>query len=753
MARYAILIASSQFPEEQRLEALRFPGNDVKGLDEILSSEDYGHFDETFVFENKPDSEVRRRINRTLREAGKDDMVLIYYSGHGKLNDTGHLYLATTNTVMIELESTSISVNEIKSFMDVSSSRKKVLILDCCYSGAVDKIFTRLRGGVDDQLQMISRGQGTCIMTASTGIQAAVEKEADKHGVFTKHIIEGIRTGKADLNKDGWITTDELYRYVYEHVCEGGCQEPMKWDLNIRGELVIAKSRKFSDRQEKIRDMLLDLARNRFFPDNYLAHALTVNSGEISDMRYARLLERFSDNRLEKWEFVADWRMLAESGKAGESAQVQESGEPEPESLVDGSAHEVTITDGTKVFISCANEDIDIAARLYGDLEKAGVIPWMDKNILAGQNRKLEIRKAIQESAYFLMLLSKNSVTKTGYFQKELKIALEMFDERPDSEIFLIPALLDECKPEDERIQDIQHVDLGADYEGGLNDILRVLCLGRETAEPGKPAEMKKEVSEPVAKKDEPAKYRERIINSIGMEFVLIQPGTFMMGSPEDEPERVAERETQHEVTLTKAFYMQTTQVTQGQWMTVMGKNPSSFKNGDDYPVESVSWNDAQEFIKKLNEKESVIYRFPTEAEWEYSCRSGTDTPFFFGRCLSTDQANYDGNYPMEGCPKGEYRKRTTPVASFEPNAWGLYDMHGNVWEWCRDWFDNYPSSAVTDPVGPDTGSDRVLRGGSWDFDAWFCRTAYRNWFAPGFGGRSYGFRLVLLPGQQVTGT
>ncbi|QTA82859.1 Sulfatase-modifying factor enzyme domain-containing protein [Desulfonema limicola] len=176
--------------------------------------------------------------------------------------------------------------------------------------------------------------------------------------------------------------------------------------------------------------------------------------------------------------------------------------------------------------------------------------------------------------------------------------------------------------------------------------------------------------------------------SEIKMKFVYIRPGEFMMGSPKDEPER-SDDEVLHKVILTKGFYMQTTPVTQAQWKAVMGSNPSRFKDGgDNCPVENVSWDDAQDFIKALNKTAGKQkYRLPTEAEWEYACRAGTKTPFYTGRCLGTDQANYDGNNPLKGCPKGIYRKKTTPVGSFPSNPWGLYDMHGNVWEWCQDWY------------------------------------------------------------------
>ena len=239
----------------------------------------------------------------------------------------------------------------------------------------------------------------------------------------------------------------------------------------------------------------------------------------------------------------------------------------------------------------------------------------------------------------------------------------------------------------------------------------------------------------------------EAFTNSIGMKFVLIPAVTFKMGSPVNERKRDID-ERHHEVTLTKGFYMQTTEVTQGQWRDIMGSNPSHFKNcGDDCPVEEVSWNDCQKFIRKLNQQEGTNkYRLPTEAEWEYACRAGTNTPFYFGNCLSTDQANYDGNHPMPGCSKGEWRNRIVPAGSFQPNAWGLYDMHGNVWEWCQDWKGEYSPGHVTDPTGPASGTYRVLRGGSWNRKSGYIRSANRDRANP--DGRKYntGFRVARTP-------
>ena len=225
--------------------------------------------------------------------------------------------------------------------------------------------------------------------------------------------------------------------------------------------------------------------------------------------------------------------------------------------------------------------------------------------------------------------------------------------------------------------------------------------------------------------------------------FVLIRGGECTMGSPTYEPERQS-NETQHQVRVSD-FYIGKYAVTQAEWESVTGTNPSHFK-GANLPVEQVSWDDCQAFIQALNRKTGQTYRLPTEAEWEYACRAGTTTPFNTGGNLTTEQANYDGNYPYNNNRKGQYRKQTVAVDSFEPNAWGLYNMHGNVWEWCSDWYGEYESGCVENPVGSKSGSPRVIRGGGWGGPAGSCRSAYRRGSPPGNRNDGVGFRLVFVP-------
>ena len=274
------------------------------------------------------------------------------------------------------------------------------------------------------------------------------------------------------------------------------------------------------------------------------------------------------------------------------------------------------------------------------------------------------------------------------------------------------------------------------------------------------------------------------VANSLGMEFFPIRPGSFVMGSP-DEENAGLDDEKQHQVTLTKKFYMQTTEVTVGhfrQFVEATGyktkaettggcyvstkggrwkkKRGSNWENPgfgeaaeshqtDDHPVTCVTWNDAQAFVEWLSNKEGKTYGLPTEAEWEYASRAGTNTPFSSGRCLSTDQANYGGVGPHFSDCEDVYRvnrKGPIKVASLAPNPWRLFDMHGNVSEWCQDWYGSYSEGPVTDPKGPSSGTDRVMRGGYWFTDAHGSRSAKRWRFLPNIPSNAIGFRLVMRP-------
>ncbi|MDR1086575.1 MAG: formylglycine-generating enzyme family protein [Deltaproteobacteria bacterium] len=226
--------------------------------------------------------------------------------------------------------------------------------------------------------------------------------------------------------------------------------------------------------------------------------------------------------------------------------------------------------------------------------------------------------------------------------------------------------------------------------------------------------------------------------NSIGVEFVLIPSGSFMMGADKNFEDASDDETPRHRVTISQPIYLGKYEVTQGEWVKVMGSNPSRFK-GRSNPVENVSWDDAIEFIRRLNQKEGHSrYRLPTEAEWEYAARAGSTSVYSFG-----EDAGQLGLYAWYD---GNSGRSTQPVGQKEPNAWGLYDIHGNVYEWVNDWYEEnyYRSSPGTNHAWPSSGFLRVLRGGSWNSSTRDCRSAYRSSGTPGSRGGDLGFRLAL---------
>ena len=254
-------------------------------------------------------------------------------------------------------------------------------------------------------------------------------------------------------------------------------------------------------------------------------------------------------------------------------------------------------------------------------------------------------------------------------------------------------------------------------------------------------------------------------IKGVEYTFHWCPAGSFVMGSPETETGRYSD-EPQHRVTLSRGYWLLETEVTQGMWESVMGTTAADQRDkrnkalqlsgiGADYPMYYVNWQECQEFIEKLSQEPEIPAGYklslPTEAQWEYACRAGTETQYNFGNVLNGDQANCDGNYPYGTSTKGSYLEGTAKVRTYAPNGWGLYDTHGNVWEWCLDGYDReyYAKSPAADPAGdpvePIAGSGRVLRGGGWDSDPGLCRSAYRGKYVLTDRYSCVGFRLALV--------
>jgi formylglycine-generating enzyme required for sulfatase activity len=403
-----------------------------------------------------------------------------------------------------------------------------------------------------------------------------------------------------------------------------------------------------------------------------------------------------------------------------------------------------------RIFLCHAREDKAQVREVYHRLKAIdGFEPWLDEeDLLPGQDWDYEIKRALKASDFILIFLSRNSVAKRGYVQREMKLALDALQEVPEGAIHTIPVRIDDCEVP-ESFRRYHWADLFA--LNGFDHIVRAIR-----------AEIAKQPGPTLPPSPQPSprsrRQKRRLVlvggvllcglitmlylvllgrtrgltNSLGMQFALIPAGKFQMGSTSgDEDEHPV-----HTVLISTPFYLGIHEVTQGQWEAVMGNNPSQFRGDANRPVEKVTWEEVQQFIDKLNTREGgTHYRLPTEAEWEYAARAGSTTAYSFG-----EDPYQLGKHAWYSENAGA---QTHPVGTLQPNAWGMYDMHGNVSEWVQDWFSLYSAEPVRDPQGPASGSIRVYRGGSWSHDARSCRSAYRFAYEPDYSFDYSGFRLL----------
>ncbi len=612
--RLAILIGSSKFDKEPlKARPLKCPERDVDGMRELLASAEFGVFGEVFVFKNSYHQAALDQIEEVLTAAARDDQVLIYYSGHGETDLPGRLYLTASNTDTKKLVATSIPIDTLRTMIENSSCRKIILILDCCFGGAVGKSF--VKGSVDEKLKELARGYGIYILTASTASQTALED--DDHGLLTKHIITGIKEGVA-TNKDGVISIDGLYRYVYAKVTGEGYQEPMRWALNVKGEdLIIARAAAVysAERLQAFRKLINELDTNEEIDEEIADQARRVIRANQPkrDKKLLELLDQLQKGEKSPGPFSSQWM---------------------------------------KAFVALSSGDQISEDRPTKQTE--------------GGTTNAPVPKPLEGKA-----------TNTP-----------------------------ETKPP----------------EGGATKALA----------PKRSITMELQGSAAGFTDD---------LNGVKLEMVYVAKGKFTMGSNVDDSEKPP-----HEVTV-PAFYIGKFQITQAQWKAVMGEKLKPGFKGDSLPMESVSWEDAKEFCSKLAQLNNKAYRLPSEAEWEYACRAGTTTEFAFGDSLSSEQANFNGDYPYGSAKKSIYREKTTPVGSFDPNAFGPYDMHGNVWEWCEDvWHGDYKESPIDGSAWLNDGDStyRIVRGGSWYNNGSRCRSAVRYHYPPGARFRFIGFRVVV---------
>jgi formylglycine-generating enzyme required for sulfatase activity len=648
MKKYAVLIGNSEFPDEpdkRKLPTLACPEQDVDDLAAVLADVNRGEF-EVLRLKNQASHLVLRKLQQTIKQLQADDLLLVYYSGHGKPNKNNILHLTTFDTVISELESTAIPIHRVYDIIATGKAKKIIIILDCCYSGAAGQGF---RGDINDGLQQLNNSRGTYLVTASTELQVAHENTSDGYGLFTKHLIAGLTTGAADKDGDGFISMNELYDYVHDKViAENPNQQPTKHVKDERGSLslIIAKSGRDSrkDRAEKIRLLLLEFEKQHEDIAEIKIEALVIAKTEMVklspvQLEKDQLLTDLLNDKIFLLSFVRTWDRLA-------TKPTEKPAKPKLPDIPVKKPHK------RKIILTISSMAVVFSLM--------GIGGWQ---FISSDNNKSSIAK------------TKTDPTPT---------------EKPET----------------------------------------------PTPNPSTTSALKDETI---------------TVKGVDFEMLDIKGGTFQMGSPATEPERGSD-EKQHEVTVSD-FQMGKYEVTQKQWQTIMDTNPSSFK-GDDLPVESVSWDDVQVFLSRLNqatEKTGHKFHLPTEAQWEYAARAGTNTPFYpydgKGDCITTTYANFDSNYDYNGCGANTKNsaEKTVKVGSYQANAFGLFDMAGNLWEWtCSAYVGQYDGNETKCISKNDANTRRVLRGGSWYDEPSNSRLAYRYSSTPDARNGTLGFRLAL---------
>ncbi|BDI14611.1 hypothetical protein ANSO36C_04130 [Nostoc cf. commune SO-36] len=639
--KIALLIGISEY--EPGLAALPKAVNDVEAMERVLVNTEIGGFapGDVTVLKNPQKPDMEREIYNFYANSDKDDLLLLYFSGHGVTLQNGDFYFSTRGTQKNQnqlLPYTAIVAKYVHDSINSSKSKRQVVILDCCFSAAFARGVTAKDIGVDNiDLQKQLGGEGRAILTACTSTQKAYESDDSNLSIYTKYLIEGLEKGTADKDGDGLIAVDELHDFAKSKVQEESPDMTPELYYIKKGEpIFLAKSPK-DDPKLKYRKEVEIIALD--------------DEGEISDINRDYLDEFRKKLKSPKFELSVD----------------------------DANAIEFEVLEPYRK----RQEKLQRYEQTFSRLKQ---YPPSQKQ-----------RNALKRLQDILSLREEDVAPIEARFINQQKPSEPVLENEPNQFEF---------------------------------DIVKVDAQGQTIN----------------SSKGRAKFFRESLGNDVVLEMVSIPGGEFLMGSPESEPERTSDESPQHSVTI-QPFFMGKFPVTQSQWKAVaalpkvnidLNPEPSNFQ-GANRPVEQVSWDDAIEFCARLSKKTQETYRLPSEAEWEYACRAGTTTPFYFGETITTDLANYQVQY-------GE----TTDVGKFPANPFGLFDMHGNIWEWCQDeWHKNYNGAPKNGSAWlADNNQDRLLRGGSWLSDTRSCRSAYRGYYARVNRNGSVGFRVVLVRGR-----
>ncbi len=745
--RHALIIASYQY-QDPDLRQLVAPAQDAEGLARVLQDPTIGGF-QVQTHQNEPSYKVNQAIEAFFANRKPDDLLLLYYSGHGIKDEDGRLYFATTDTRRKMLRSTAIPTTLVNDVMRYSRSRRQVLLLDCCYSGAFARGMIA-KAGADIGAKEHFEGRGRVVLTASDAIQYAFEEDKvigeGSHSVFTRHLIQGLETGEADLDDDGWISLDELYDYVYGRVTgETPQQTPRKWVFDLQGEIRIARNPHWVI---KPAELPLDLQRAIESPTTWMREGavseldrLLHSSDESLSLAARQGLAHLTDDDSRRVSTTATESLAAYTRIEQEAQAAKEREREERE--------RVAVQKAEAERVACEKAEQERLAHKKAERER-----------LAAQ--KAEAERAVREKAEQERLVREKAERERLAAQKaEAERAAREKAEQEQS----ARARESSTRPQRGPVPAWVWAVVGVAAVGLL--ILGNLAGWGATEEPT-PTLTNTPTTAPI---QEPTSTIEPTLapgapqtrSADDMVMVYVPGGTFQMGSDESDSDADSDEFPQHPVTLDD-FWIDQTEVTNAQFAAFLNDQGNQTEGGvtwleledvedenclieqvegqyqpksgyTDHPVIEVSWYGADAYCGWVGAQ------LPTEAQWEYAARGEQGYIYPWGNDAPT----------CERAQFGECPGRTVPVGSLPDGAsWcGALDMAGNVWEWTADWYGSYSSASQTNPTGPADGDHKVLRGGGW-YNYWHGIRAANRYYPTLFGIYSgIGFRCAgVTPGQ-----
>ncbi len=702
------------------LKSLQCPVNGAIAMQSILECPEIGGFDEVVTLLNPDVGEMRSRISEVFASLTKRDLVLFYFTGHGLKDMTGDFYLTTTQTELFPNgrpnAGTAVEADFLKRELGNCAAERKVVILDCCFGAAfADGFLAMSDENVDIEVQL--GGKGWCIITSSTSSRYALEQQGKSLSVYTRYLVEGLKTGGAAPDGQDFISVQNLHEYVAEQIrVAAPAMEPAIFNGQEGYNIAIASVQ--LNNEQRYRKQVQQKVRNGAIGPAGLAVLRQWQQRlAISDRQAAAIEVEILQPYRERQKHLALYVQALEAEKT-----------------VSYPLNEVAVQDlkDLQRLLSLRDEDVR----------------FVEQQVFGQQS----VEQAIEPSAE---RLEERPVERSAArpIEQQAKHLVEqpVFDRS-------VPSLSRSAEHSQNHSQNRSQ---NRSQNAATQQWVRAIRVTPKSLEPLQYRTVQFKTLRVNAHgriikriRAEATTFTEKLSAGITLKMVRIPSGKFTMGAAAGERE-ASDNEYPPKAVSLPEFWIGQYVVTQAQWKAIMGPkviNPQAPPNTIHrikkplQPIDNIFWTDAVEFCQRLSQLTGRDYRLPSDAQWEYACRAKTTTPFHFGDTLTPDLANYNGNYTYGEGPKGSYREQSTEVGCFAPNGFGLYDMHGNVWEWCLDGWQNFePHSPARDNIQRLSGQKKSLRGGSWFYLPTNCRSAHRLTYPFHSRTDDIGFRVVCI--------